>query len=118
LSHPELLEKNATMAFEAAIWRWMTPVKRRQPSAHDAFVGNWKRTKKDILSKRYPGFGITMNIMHGDRTCGRGFTDAMNIIILHYLNYLDLMGVKRVYGRSLDCADQVVFNPSSKSSGS
>jgi L-ascorbate peroxidase len=118
LSHPELLEKNATLAFEAAIWRWMTPVKRGQPSAHDAFVGNWKRTKKDILSKRYPGFGITMNIMHGDRTCGRGFTDAMNIIISHYLNYLDLMGVKRVYGRSLDCADQVVFNPSSKSSGS
>ncbi|KAE8769201.1 chitinase-like protein 1 [Hordeum vulgare] len=24
LSHPELLEQNATLAFEAAIWRWMT----------------------------------------------------------------------------------------------
>ncbi|KAF7039282.1 hypothetical protein CFC21_049310 [Triticum aestivum] len=119
LSHPELLEQNATLAFEAAIWRWMTPVKWRQPSAHDAFVGNWKPTKNDILSKRYPGFGTTMNIMRGDCICGRGFTDEMNITISHYINYLGLMGVNHEHsGSSLDCADQVVFNPSSKSFGS
>ncbi|VAI74075.1 unnamed protein product [Triticum turgidum subsp. durum] len=69
LNHPELLEQNATLAFEAAIWRWMTPMKRKQPSAHDAFVGNWKPTKKDTLSKRYPGFGATMNILYGDAIC-------------------------------------------------
>ena len=40
LNHPELLEQNVTLAFEAAIWRWMTPMKRKQPSAHDVFVGN------------------------------------------------------------------------------
>ncbi|KAE8816143.1 Chitinase-like protein 1 [Hordeum vulgare] len=72
LNHPELLEQNATLAFEAAIWRWMTPMKRKQPSAHDAFVGNWKPTKKDTLSKRYPGFGVTMNILYGDAICGKG----------------------------------------------
>jgi L-ascorbate peroxidase len=98
----------------------MTPVKRRQPSAHDVFVGNWKPTKRDTVSKRYPGFGATMNIMYGDghRICGRGFTDEMNVIISHYIYYLDLMGINHEYGRSLDCADQAVFNPSSKSSGS
>lgn len=63
LNHPELLEQNATLAFEAAIWRWMTPMKRKQPSAHDAFAGNWKPTKKDTLSKRYPGFGATMSVL-------------------------------------------------------
>jgi hypothetical protein len=33
LNHPELLELNATLAFEATIWR-------KQPSNHCVFVGN------------------------------------------------------------------------------
>ena len=117
LNHPELLEQNVTLAFEAAIWRWMTPMKRKQPSAHDVFVGNWKPTKKDTLSKRYPGFGATMNILYGDAICGKGSTDKMNFIISHYQHYLGLMGVGRECSEdNLDCGDQVAFNPSSKSS--
>uniref|UniRef100_A0A0E0IER0 chitinase n=1 Tax=Oryza nivara TaxID=4536 RepID=A0A0E0IER0_ORYNI len=115
LNHPELLEQNATLAFEAAIWRWMTPMKRKQPSAHDVFVGNWKPTKNDTLSKRYPGFGATMNILYGDLICGQGSIDKMNVIVSHYQHYLDLMGVgSDKAGDNLDCADQVAFNPSSK----
>ncbi|KAK3123862.1 hypothetical protein QOZ80_8AG0637220 [Eleusine coracana subsp. coracana] len=116
LNHPELLEQNATLAFEAAIWRWMTPMKRKQPSAHDVFVGNWKPTKNDTLSQRYPGFGATMNVLYGDLICGQGFIDSMNNIISHYQKYLDLMGVGHENsGDNLDCAQQVAFNPSSKS---
>ncbi|KAF0898132.1 hypothetical protein E2562_001780, partial [Oryza meyeriana var. granulata] len=108
LNHPELLEQNATLAFEAAIWRWMTPMKRKQPSAHDVFVGNWKPTKNDTLSKRYPGFGATMNILYGDLICGQGSIDKMNAIVSHYRHYLDLMGVgSDNAGDNLDCADQV-----------
>ncbi|KAL5231780.1 hypothetical protein ABZP36_030556 [Zizania latifolia] len=115
LNHPELLEQNATLAFEAAIWRWMTPMKRKQPSAHDVFVGNWKATKNDTFSKRYPGFGATMNILYGDLICGQGPVDKMNVIVSHYRHYLDLMGVgSENSGDNLDCADQVAFNPSSK----
>uniref|UniRef100_A0A0D9X9X3 Plant heme peroxidase family profile domain-containing protein n=1 Tax=Leersia perrieri TaxID=77586 RepID=A0A0D9X9X3_9ORYZ len=107
LNHPELLEQNATLAFEAAIWRWMTPMKRKQPSAHDVFVGNWKPTKNDTLSKRYPGFGATMNILYGDLVCGQGSIDKMNVIVSHYRHYLDLMGVgSDNAGDNLDCADQ------------
>uniref|UniRef100_A0A0E0QLD8 chitinase n=1 Tax=Oryza rufipogon TaxID=4529 RepID=A0A0E0QLD8_ORYRU len=107
LNHPELLEQNATLAFEAAIWRWMTPMKRKQPSAHDVFVGNWKPTKNDTLSKRYPGFGATMNILYGDLICGQGSIDKMNVIVSHYQHYLDLMGVgSDKAGDNLDCADQ------------
>nr|AGY34712.1 chitinase class VII [Saccharum hybrid cultivar] len=117
LNHPELLEQNATLAFEAPIWRWMTPMKRKQPSAHDVFVGNWKPTKKDTLSKRYPGFGATMNILYGDVICGKGSTDKMNFIISHYQHYLGLMGVGRERSEdNLHCGDQVAFNPSSQSS--
>ena len=94
LSHLELLEQK-TFAFQAAIWswRWMTPVKRKQSSAHDVFVGNnWKLAKNDTLSKTYPGFGAIMNILYGDAICDQGSTDKMNFIISHYQHYLSLMG--------------------------
>ncbi|XAR71140.1 hypothetical protein NMG60_11028270 [Bertholletia excelsa] len=121
LDHPEYIEQNATLAFQAAIWRWMTPVKKSQPSAHDAFVGNWKPTKNDTLSKRVPGFGTTMNILYGDSVCGQGDVDSMNSIISHYLYYLDLMGVGREEAgpnEVLSCAEQKAFNPSSSTASS
>ncbi|KAF6159756.1 hypothetical protein GIB67_030014 [Kingdonia uniflora] len=114
LNHPEWLEQNATMAFETALWRWMTPVKKKQPSAHDAFVGNWKPTKNDTMEKRVPGFGATMNVLYGDLTCGRGDNDDMNTLVSHYLHYLDLMGVGREEAgphEFLVCAEQKPFNP-------
>jgi hypothetical protein len=115
LNHPELLEQNATLAFEAALWRWMTPMKRKQTSAHDVLVGNWKLTKNDILSQRYPGFGTAMNILYGDLICSQGFIDDMNIIISHYQHYLDLMGIFHEHsGDNLDCAQQVAFMNISK----
>jgi hypothetical protein len=121
LNHPEYIEQNATLAVHAAIWRWMKPVKKHQPSAHDVFVGNWKPTKNDTLSKRVPGFGTTMNVLYGDGVCGQGDSDSMNNIISHYQNYLDLMGVGREEAGPhdvLSCAEQVPFNPSSSSSSS
>jgi L-ascorbate peroxidase len=105
LSHLELLEQK-TFAFQAAIWswRWMTPVKRKQPSAHDVFVGNnWKLAKNDTLSKTYPGFGVIMNILYGDAICDLG---SINFIISHYQHYLSLMGFGcECSGDILDCGD-------------
>jgi len=118
LNHPEYIEQNATLAFQAAIWRWMTPIKKGQPSAHQVFVGDWKPTKNDTMSKRVPGFGTTMNILYGDLVCGKGEIDEMNNIISHYLYYLDLMGVGREQAgphEVLSCAEQKAFNPSSSS---
>ncbi|TXG72912.1 hypothetical protein EZV62_001491 [Acer yangbiense] len=116
LSHPEYIEQNATLAFQAAIWRWMTPVKKNQPSAHDIFVGNWKPSKNDTLAKRTPTFGTTMNVLYGDFVCGKGDVDAMNNIVSHYLYYLDLMGIGREEAGphdELSCAEQKAFNPTS-----
>ncbi|KAI9114966.1 hypothetical protein K1719_013979 [Acacia pycnantha] len=116
LNHPEYVEQNATLAFQAAIWRWMTPIKKKQPSAHDVFVGNWKPTKNDTISNRLPGFGTTMNILYGDSVCGQGDVDSMNNIVSHFLYYLDLLGVGREDAGAhelLTCAEQVPFNPSS-----
>ncbi|GAB2235551.1 hypothetical protein Drorol1_Dr00025979 [Drosera rotundifolia] len=119
LNHPEYIEQNATLAFQAAIWRWMTPVRKGQPTAHEIFVGTWKPTKNDTLSNRIPGFGTTMNVLYGDSVCGQGDIDSMNNIISHYLYYLDLLGVGREEAGSgdvLTCAEQKAFNPSSTSS--
>lgn len=114
LNHPEYLEQNATLAFMAAMSKWMTPLKKSQPSAHEIFVGEWKPTKNDTLAKRVPGFGATMNILYGEMTCGQGDIDAMNTVISHYLYYLDLMGVGREEAgpqEVLSCAEQLAFNP-------
>ncbi|XP_004296698.1 PREDICTED: chitinase-like protein 1 [Fragaria vesca subsp. vesca] len=119
LNHPEYIEQNATLAFQAAIWRWMTPIKKSQPSAHEAFVGTWKPTKNDTESKRFPGFGTTMNVLYGDGVCGQGDIDAMNNIVSHYQYYLDLMGVGREEAgphEVLTCAEQLAFNPITQAS--
>ena len=121
LNHPEYLEQNATIAFMAAMQKWMTPIKKSQPSPHEAFVGEWKPTKNDTLAKRVPGFGATMNILYGDSVCGRGSIDDMNVIISHYLYYLDLLGVGREEGGAndvLSCAEQAVFNPTTTAQAS
>ncbi|KAK4773158.1 hypothetical protein SAY87_028177 [Trapa incisa] len=121
LNHPEYIEQNATLAFQAAIWRWMTPVKKHQPSAHDVFVGKWKPTKNDTLAKRVPGFGITMNALYGEDVCGKGDDERMNNMVSHYLYYLDLMGVGREEAgphEVISCAEQVPFNKASSPSAS
>ncbi|KAK7845824.1 chitinase-like protein 1, partial [Quercus suber] len=115
LNHPEYIEQNATLAFQVAIWRWMMPIKKHQPSAHDVFLGTWKPTKNDTLAMRVSGFGTTMNVLYGDLVCGHGDNESMNNIISHYLYYLDLMGVGREEAgpqEVLSCAKQVAFNPS------
>lgn len=121
LDHPEYIEQNATLAFQAAIWRWMTPIKKHQPSSHDVFVGHWKPSKNDTMEKRVPGFGATMNLLYGESVCGQGDVDAMNNIISHYLYYVDLLGLSREQAgphEFLTCAEQLPFNPSSKAASS
>ena len=119
LNHPEYIEQNATLSFQVAIWRWMTPIMEHQPSAHDVFTGYWKPTKNDSLAKRVSGFGATINVLYGDLVCGQGDNEFMNNIISHYLYYLDLMGVGREKAgphEVLSCAEQVAFNPTPSSS--
>ena len=114
LNHPEYIENNATLAFLVAIWRWMTPIKENQPSAHDVFIGNWKPTENDNLAKRVSGFGTTMNVLYGNLVCGKGNNEkSMNIIIQYYRHYLDRIGANGNEAgpqELLSCADQVPFN--------
>ena len=114
MNHPNYIDQNSTLAFQVAIWRWMVPIKKYQPSAHDVFIGYWTPTKNDTLAKRVSGFGATMNVLYGDLVCGQGDNESMKNLISHYLYYLDIMGVDQEERSPevLTCAEQVAFNPS------
>lgn len=118
LHHAEYLSENASLAFSAAIWKWMNPVKVKQPSAHQVIVGKYVPTKNDTNALRLPGFGMTINILKGEAECGTGSDDKqMSKRIAHYLYFLDKLDVGRENsGDNLDCSDQKVLNPSSSAS--
>lgn len=118
LHHPEYLSDNATLAFAAAMHRWMTPMKVKQPSPHQVMAGKWVPTKNDTLASRLPGFGMTINILKGEAECGDGSDNKkMSDRVAHYLYFLDQMNVGRDNaGDNLDCSEQKVLNPSSSSS--
>ncbi|KAH9317410.1 hypothetical protein KI387_019179 [Taxus chinensis] len=118
LNHPEYLSENATLAFAAAMWRWMNPIKLKQPSAHQIMVGKYVPTKNDTDASRLPGFGLTINILKGEAECGAtSDVKNMNNRVAHYLYFLDQLDVGRENaGDNLECSEQKVLNPSSSSS--
>ncbi|URE39422.1 Chitinase class I [Musa troglodytarum] len=104
LNHPEFLEQNATLAFQATIWRVDDTMRKQHPSAHDVLSDTGSLQRMMLYRKGYLALG---------------YIDSMNNIISHYQHYLDLMGVGRQFsGDNLDCAEQVPFNPSYKAATS
>ncbi|GMJ12668.1 PATHOGENESIS-RELATED 3, basic chitinase [Hibiscus trionum] len=98
LQNPDLLIKNVTMAFEAAIWFWMTP-QPPKPSPHDVIIGNWHGDNEG----RLPGYGVISNIIDHEQ-CGIGADTNVQDRILYYQRYCDMLGVG--YGENTDCYSQ------------
>lgn len=111
LDHPELVSDNATIAYQAAIYKWMTPFKVKQPSPHDVMVNKWVPTRNDTLSFRAPGFGMTINIFVGDDECGHGQDPKMDDRIAHYQKFISIIDQSIDPGLNLDCGSQGVLNP-------
>jgi basic endochitinase B len=74
LGNPDLVTSDGALAFETALWFWMT-TQAPKPSAHDALLGIWQPSDGDTSLGRAPGFGMTVNIINGGLECGRP-TDA------------------------------------------
>ncbi|WP_165953196.1 chitinase [Pedobacter changchengzhani] len=70
LNNPDLVSNNAILAFETAIYFWMTP-QSAKPSAHDVMVGNWQPTQEEQSKGFKPGFGMTINIVNGYAECNK-----------------------------------------------
>lgn len=71
LNDPDLVGSNAKIAFETAIYFWMTP-QSLKPSAHEVITGKWKPTTAESRKGYKPGFGMTINIVNGKLECNKG----------------------------------------------
>jgi basic endochitinase B len=93
LNNPDLVQTDPVIAFEVAIYFWMTP-QTLKPSAHDVMTGKWQPKAADIAQNRKPGFGMTINIINGAVECGQGDTMFnMNDRIGFYQYFLTKFGV-------------------------
>ncbi|GAA4825329.1 glycoside hydrolase family 19 protein [Algivirga pacifica] len=115
LDNPDLITEDAALAFQTAIWFWMTP-QFPKPSCHDVMVGNWVPTSYDLENKRFPGFGVTVNIINGGLECGSG-TEKSKVLsrIGHYERHSGILNVTTDLngGSSCDacgCANQKPFS--------
>jgi hypothetical protein len=91
LNDPSLVQTDPVIAFETAIYFWMTPQPHR-PSAHDVMTGKWQPTADDKAAGRVPGFGLTINIVNGPIECGKGDNGSMNDRIGFYQHFLQALG--------------------------
>ncbi len=104
LDQPEKVIEDGALAFQTAIWFWMTP-QYPKPSAHDSMVGNWQPTQDQQNAGLIPGFGSTVNIINGGIECNGG-TENTKVLgrIGHYERFTDLAGI----GMALDGSDNVM----------
>ena len=104
LNNPERIIQDAALAFQTAIWFWMTP-QWPKPSAHDVMVGNWVPTNYDLSKNRKPGLGMTVNIINGGVECGKGPIDKVRHRIGHYQRFANMLGVSTDLDGTNDCSE-------------
>jgi len=68
MENPSLVAENATVAYLAGLWFWMTP-QSPKPSCHDVMVGAWTPSADDASANRVAGFGMVTNIINGGLEC-------------------------------------------------
>ncbi|MBQ4822716.1 glycoside hydrolase family 19 protein [Aquimarina sp. MMG016] len=105
LNNPEQVLQDAALAFQTAIWFWMTP-QHPKPSAHDVMVGNWIPSAYDQSKNRKPGFGMTVNIINGGLECGSG-TEIPKVLgrIGFYERFTGILNVNNDLDTTDDCSE-------------
>ncbi|CAM1357548.1 glycoside hydrolase family 19 protein [Tenacibaculum halocynthiae] len=93
LDNPEKVIEDAALAFQTAIWFWMTP-QYPKPSAHDVMTNNWIPNDLDKTKNRVPGLGMTVNIINGGVECGQG-TEKPQVVdrIGYYERYAQVYNI-------------------------
>jgi hypothetical protein len=105
LNCPELLAENAEISFASAIWFWMTP-QPPKPSCHDVIVGNWDAVNVDKEYKRFPGFGLTLNIINAPQ-CGQPTQPHTQKRYDYYDKFCKYFNTTK--GDYCDCEEQVPY---------
>ncbi|WP_435263540.1 glycoside hydrolase family 19 protein [Tenacibaculum sp. nBUS_03] len=93
LDNPDLVIQDAALAFQTAIWFWMTP-QYPKPSAHNVITNKWVPNDLDTTKNRVPGLGMTVNIINGGVECGQG-TEKPQVIdrIGYYERYTGIFNI-------------------------
>ncbi|XP_027938038.1 chitinase 10 [Vigna unguiculata] len=106
LRNPDVVSNNSVIAFETALWFWMTEQKPK-PSCHNVMIGKYVPTEADIAGNRTAGYGLVTNIINGGLECGIPGDSRMNNRIQFFKRYATLFNVDT--GPNLDCAYQKPF---------
>ncbi|RWR95521.1 class I chitinase [Cinnamomum micranthum f. kanehirae] len=106
LADPDIVARDATIAFKTALWFWMTP-QAPKPSCHDVVTGRWRPSPNDVRAGRMGGYGTITNIINGAIECGKGPNDKVKDRIGFYKRYCDIYKIP--YGQHLDCNKERPF---------
>ena len=87
LANPAMVSSDATIAWETALWFWMT-------------VTSGGRTSHTIMVQG-AGFGLTINAINGSVECNGGNSQAVNDRVNFYKNFCGQLGVDP--GTNLSC---------------
>ncbi|RAJ25380.1 glycoside hydrolase family 19 protein [Pedobacter cryoconitis] len=107
LSDPDLILRDPVVAFETALYFWMTP-QGIKPSAHEVITGKWKPSAADQAKGWVAGFGLVTNIINGAIECNHGENvAAMKNRTAYYQHYLRSFGATDV--RKCSCGSMQPF---------
>lgn len=77
--NPDIVEQNATVAWQTALWFWMTQSGAGARPAHDSIVGNY-------------GFGETIRTINGSLECNGGNPAQVQSRINEFNRFLNILG--------------------------
>lgn len=92
LANPDLVTSNGVIAFQTALWFWMTP-QPPKPSCHAVMTGGWQPSAHDLSMGRIPGFGMTINIINGGLECSIATNDKVRDRVGFYQRFCQMLGV-------------------------
>jgi chitinase len=92
LSNPDLVKSDGAIAFQTALWFWMTP-QQPKPSSHAVMTGSWTPSGDDASLGRAPGFGMTINIINGGLECSKATPPAVSDRVGFYERFTQMLGV-------------------------
>jgi hypothetical protein len=92
LANPDLVKTDGVIAFQTALWFWMTP-QPPKPSCHQVMTGGWSPSDDDQNAGRTPGFGMTINIINGGLECSIPTNDKVQDRVGFYQRFTQMLGV-------------------------
>jgi chitinase len=92
LDNPDLVKTDGAIAFQTALWFWMTP-QSPKPSCHAVMTGGWMPSPDDASKGRAPGFGMTINIINGGLECSIPTDGRVSDRVGFYERFTQMLGV-------------------------